>query len=735
MSQPPQKKQKTGKQIIYLPDEIGELIVSYIPDHYLEANLFTPLIGEFIAMKLYRYIHVGSLFSKLGGQLQFKFVDSQRGLQGIVSQSFFNDENFVSAKDSYTELSVNQFVQLSKKYPRFKPHIIHFHSLNRLFWMHHRYPEILRKLPRVDVSLRDDSNRASSLLELPYNIYSISDIPKVFTEVNLLSNISGLCADYLPQIADKSWGKDLQELELGREKGLHELPHLFPNLKKLRIDNLESLGVGTLRFPSKLQCLNIRVGHIERLDVSYLDNLTEFVAEIGYDSNKLDKMRFPLGIERVILFCAYYGPVTEAPANLEIYPNLRDFRIFYSYVPLGIDEPNEVSVTVGELLKIPDTLRILTIDLLEGQLLPDNLKLPPSLRVLSISNTRMSGNGWSSVTFPETLTELTLQVDCLEGIELPKSLQRLYLTTTFPIESVNFLDLKHLVNLKLDGEWVGENFICSFPSSLETLQVLFEYSPLEEVVIEASNLKQVAFKEAPFKCIGTSNFELPDCVESLSFDTSMENCLSEMEEYLKSRHGKIERNIFPSSLRELYLASNFLEGVGLQSYSNLEKLELLGNNISRLDKLPSSLKSLRLDGSPICKCLTPTIFSDLTNLRELRMADTKINEYFESDQSRVLNFPSSLVILNLSNNKLQLGVAPRLLLSGCTQLQELWLSGNSDMTDVQVIIDTVKSASPEIVELRLDEEVRNRVKEGGVNFLSFVKYTPGIWQNSPDFMP
>ncbi|KAG7661297.1 uncharacterized protein J8A68_005189 [[Candida] subhashii] len=723
--QPPPKKQKTGKQIIYLPDEIGELIVSYIPDHYLEANLFTPLIGEFIAMKLYRYIHVGSLFSKLGGQLQFKFVDSQRGLQGIVSQSFFNDENFVSAKDSYTELSVNQFVQLSKKYPRFKPHIIHFHSLNRLFWMHHRYPEILRKLPRVDVSLRDDSNRASSLVALPYNIYSISDIPKVFTEVNLLSNISGLCADYLPQIADKSWGKDLQELELRWEKGLGELPHLFPNLKKLRIDSLDSLGIGTLRFPSKLQCLNIRVEHIERLDVSYLDGLTEFVAEIGYGSNILDKIKFPLGIERVILFCDYYGPVTEAPANLEIYPNLRDFRIYYSY----IHSPWEVSVTIGELLKIPDTLKILSVDLEPGSLLPANLILPHSLTVLSLSNIPLDfvdrrGNAWSSVIFPETLVELILQIAYLEGITLPKSLQRLYLTTTLPIESVKFLDLKNLTNLKLDGNCVGAKLICKFPSSLESLEVLFEDIPLEKVVIEASNLKQIEFKDLPFKCIGTSNFQLPDCVESLSFLTIKKHEVSEMEENLRSRHGEIKRNVFPSRLRELYLkgcfiTSDILEGIGLQSNSNLEKLDLSYNSISRLEKLPSSLKSLRLDGNPISKFLTPTIFSDLTKLRELRMADTKINEYFESDQSTVLNFPSSLVILNLSNNKLQPGVAPRLLLSGCAQLQELWLSGNRAMTDVQVIIDTVKSASPEIVELRLDEEVRKYVKVEGDNFLSF----------------
>ncbi|KAG7661298.1 uncharacterized protein J8A68_005190 [[Candida] subhashii] len=629
--QPPQKKQKTSKQLIYLPDDIGELIVSYVPDHYLETTIFLPVIGEFIAMKLYRYIEIDSPSSNFTEQSQFQFIVNRVK----VSQGVFDKG---SSRTCYKKLSVNQFVQASKT-----------------------YPEILRKLPRINVSLRDDPNRASSLLELPYNIHSISDIPKESAVVKLLSSISGLCTGQLPQIADKSWGKDLQELELRGENGLDELPHLFPNLKKLRLGKLDLVGIRTPRLPSKLQCLSIE-GYAEELDVTYLDNLTEFIVDIDDDLNILDIIKLPLGIERVTVFRNYFGPAKEEPANLEIYPNLKDIRLDYTYEPSRRDEPWVVSVTLEELLKIPDTLKTLTINLFNGVLLPDNLILPPSLRVLSTSSipvifSREPGMDWSSAIFPETLTELTLEINYLEGIELPISLQSLYLRTTFPIESVNFLYLKHLVNLKLS-------------------------------VIEASNLKQVEFTDLPFGCIRTSNFQLPDCVESLSFLGCLEPKVSEMAQYFGSRH---------------------------------EKLDLSGNSIDQLDKLPSSLTWLCLNGNPICNFSTPTFFSDLTQLRELRMASTKINEYFESDQSMVLNFPSSLVILNLFNNMLRPGVAPRLILSGCTQLQELWLSANPNMRDVQVIIDTIKSSSPEIVELRLDEEVRKYVKEEGTNFLWFLE--------------
>lgn len=248
------------------------------------------------------------------------------------------------------------------------------------------------------------------------------------------------------------------------------------------------------------------------------------------------------------------------------------------------------------------------------------------------------------------------------------------------------------------------------------------------------------FSESYFESLDNSCFLLPASVEVLSISGPR---------YRHDSGGSlsIAANAFPPLIKELYLkrckvTSDTFEELHLRAYKNLEALDLLNNKISRLENniFPLSLQYLRLDENPISAVSTPNVFSELKNLRKLIMSGTlglvrqsrdlpkpnslvsrqkDIANYLQSDQANMLNFPSSLISLNLSNNHLQKGVALKLGLLNCCQLQEVCLGGNREMTDIQIIVDQLKSSSPNMVELFLDRELQEYINEGEVSFLNF----------------
>ncbi|KAG7662135.1 uncharacterized protein J8A68_004397 [[Candida] subhashii] len=773
------KRQRRRFEIFHLPIEVIELIISFIPDDCLETYVDIPFLGEHAINKLYRFIEIvwsqstyseGTYYTPNA----FSSIAIPKLDDGTSLSNLLNEVD--ACGGSYKQLKVNQFVQLRKKYNTFKPKIVYFKDYMQFVWFHERYPDILRQLPRIDFSYGQGYKLPPSLFDPSYKVFRLStkfgggcrhpDVANEHRFHTLLSSISSLTAYFFPWFTDESWretwGVNLQDLELNKADS-DQLPRLFPNLRKLRLtDKINLFQTRFPRLPSKLQFLQIYISELDELDVSYLENLREFVADIGCGFDELSKFKFPLGIESVILWgmelssrnsleTAHSSPYRlESLDSIELYTNLKELRIGHGNISLkttafsNISLPSSLKtleillfdfikqrgsagprVTFDESFQIPNNLRVLNLDVFQGLYQPEKLTFPDSLRVLKISNNGLQDawdesvpeENWSSARFPDSLIELKLHVPKVDGVVLPKSLRSLDLYSFSPISSISFLDLNELVQLSV--AWKGmEEFVYKLPSSLRTLDLSDNYD-LDTIIIHAPNLKRVELANTKFEKIERLNFQLPDCVESLSV---MPRGLDPIEP--GDALDIMEPNVLPKQLKELYLTKYYITAkllgeMKLDSYKNLVKLDLSGNKIRFLERsFPLSLRCLILDGNPISTLSDPNVLSELSNLQEIRMSETKINQYLQSE-GMTLKFPPSLKILNLSDNKLEAGVAANIILSNCCELQELFLNRNPNMTDVQIIIDTVKSSSPDMVEMLLDYHVKEHVNEEGAKFVTF----------------
>ncbi|KAG7665603.1 uncharacterized protein J8A68_000809 [[Candida] subhashii] len=739
------KRQKLSSQLSKLPQELIELIFYYIPDDYMETYIDLPFIGKYAINRLYGYIDIISSESGLWEDRGPKVYES-------IYKSIINPKTLIQRiKDgnngvcSYKRWRVNQFVQFCKTNIAFRPKIVHFTSTEQLGWLHEHYPQILNQLPRIDVSTPKYSSY----------IWQVGDFPKDYLHLILENKLSGDSLLFKP-----GWGENVKELEL-YTIGTEELPTLFPNLQRLRLAFVDLSKQPLPNLPSSLKFLQLTTYTFDRLDVSYLENLKQIVGESLEPLHRLDRFKFPLGIERIFVRGATTdnsGINIESLDSIQLYANLKEVRIGHRdifrkteifskrttfpenlqklEISLSQSDNNTDSnvpfATVGENLHVPNNLKALLLSTSQINYSPEQLVLPKSLKVLSILS-QMKGSekeeDWSSVTFPTALLELNLSLARIEGITFPNWLQNLQITTGYPIQPMKFLEFENLVQLKL-GWFFNDEFVFKFPPSLKILEVNSN-NTLKKVKVEAANLKSVQFSTSSLVYLGASTFQSPDSVDSLS---------------LTIQQGIVTAtaNVFPPLLKELYLksckiTSDILGELHLEAYKKLVKLDLSNNMISRLENntFPISIEYLRMDDNPISMFSTPDVFMELINLRELSMArklimimtrsrfwwrsthPSQLASYFQSDDQNTLNFPSSLISLNLANNCLQKGMVEKLNFSTCGQLQELSLDANWEMTDVQILVDQLKSSSPDMVELLLDRRLREEVNEEGINFLSF----------------
>ncbi|KAG7665604.1 uncharacterized protein J8A68_000810 [[Candida] subhashii] len=742
--QPKVKGQKLSSKLSEVPQDLLELIFYFIPDDYLETYIDLPFMGTYAINRLYGCIEITPSESGLwedwapkGYRSIYKrIVNPKLRIQHIKDGS--------SGACSYKRWRINQLVQFCKANSAFRPKIVHFTSTEQLGWLHEHYPQILNKLPRIDVSTPKDNSR----------IWKVGDFPKDYLHLILDNTLSD---DLL--LFKSGWGENVKELELYTSAS-KELPKLFPNLQRLRFAFVDLSNEPLPNLPSSLKFLQIATNTFDRFDVSHLQNLKQIVFECSEAIGRLDRFKFPLGIERIFVRGATnmdFRINIESLDSIQLYTNLKELQIgnhglsnkteIFSKricfpenlqkLEISLFQSNRVTdsntpfATVGKDFHVPNNLKVLLLRTPQISYSPEQLALPDSLRVLSILTQfkgREKEEHWRLARFPPSLLELTLSLTRIEGVTFPKSLQRLQITTGYPIEPMKFLEFENLVQLKITIKNM-EEFIFKFPSSLKILEVK-NNKTLKKVKIEAENLKSIQFSSFRFEYLDASVFQLPDSVDSLS---------------LTIQQGIVTAtaNVFPPLLKELYLksckiTSDILGELHLEAYKKLVRLDLSNNMISRLENnaFPISLQDLRIDDNPISMFVNPDVFMELANLWELSMAHqlirttesgylwrstkvSKLASYFQSDDRNTLNFPSSLMSLNLANNCLQKGVAAKLNFSTCSQLQELSLDANWEMTDVQVIVDQLKSSSPDMVELLLDRRLRGYVTEEEINFLSF----------------
>ncbi|KAG7665550.1 uncharacterized protein J8A68_000952 [[Candida] subhashii] len=743
------KKRRTRLEIFHLPKDIIDIIIFFIPDGYLETYLDIPFIGEYAANRFYRYLEILPLVantyplkspytypskSSNYAYMEHELVEPNRyQTMSTRKTEKFRLPNFLihpnedggSGDTYYRQLSLNAFVQLSNKYPRFQPKVVHFTTFNRFSWMHERYPGILARLPHIDISFEDRIILTSqSVFNSQYNIYRVFNIPEQFINSKAFSDISSLCTRSFPIGIGKCWAETLQELYLYDPRldlnVISKMDSHFPRLKKLGLEIFIQFSKLFSCFPSNLEFLQIRMMEEDygcfanRWDFSYLTYLKQFVVDTGFSLDTLDRFKFPRGIERVTICAADTGELFPDPTSfdsIEMYPNLKEFRVRYrsekrkvlshnTYFPktlqkleISVAALENPSVELGENLRFPGDLKVLQIYSYHGDYEPENLVLPGSLRILSLFNETdeefEESYDWAGVKFPESLVQLNMMCTKGDGIPFPKSLRGLYINTLYD-STLNFLTLENLVQLK----YLSWNRF------------------LSEIIVEAPNLKSVVLEATGFTSIDPSTFQLPDCVELLYLSTPM----------------GIEvtvPNTLPTSLTHLYLPSSYLSSdllnkLQLQDYKRLVKLDLSDNDISHLgnNSLPSSLEWLRLDKNPISTFSNSEVFSDLRRLRELNISHTNVNDYLQTGE---LKFPSSLISLNLAENNLEKDVVGHLILSSCTQLQELCLVGSVDIEVVQEIVDVIKSTCPDMI--RSEGRVLCKLKKS----LYGLKQAPLCW--------
>ncbi|KAG7660343.1 uncharacterized protein J8A68_006148, partial [[Candida] subhashii] len=550
INQQPLKQEGIGPQMVNLPHEIIQLIFSFIPDAYLETYIDIPFIGEYAVDIVYRFISIIASHWECN-----VYWPVRRKGSNLISKHVFNDQDNPETREGvfYKYLRVNQFIQLISNHPRFTPDIVQFRQFDRFLWLHQRYPDILKRFPRIDISFIGEGLSSPALLfDMQYNnIYRVSSLPEQFGyNDKLFSNISSLHTMSLPKWAGQNWCENIQELELELESGPYdELSRLFPNLK--RLDLLDYSEKSLKNLPLSLEFLMVKFDDSseefdissDEFDISYLANLREFIARTY--SSRFNLFKFPLGVERVLLLDEYFqespGDPRDVFLSMELYPNLKEYGIvlqgdyyttsMFSYNAtcpqsvqnLEIVVNNTIGVrdlsTIGEFLKLPEKLRYFQFAAYDAQTLLEKLVLPPSLRVLSISDYASTGpcsdmEDWSGVKFPDSLVQLNLEVSIPEGLVLPKSLHSLSVFSASLFTSLNLLEFENLVQLKYSC-YESLEFIYKLPTNLKTLDLSWAEN-LNKMIIEAPNLHRVNLAWTGLKYLDPSHFRLPDCVESLA---------------------------------------------------------------------------------------------------------------------------------------------------------------------------------------------------------------------------
>ncbi|KAG7661007.1 uncharacterized protein J8A68_005527 [[Candida] subhashii] len=720
--------------ILKLPHNVIQLIIDCIPNDYLEVYSDIPILQEFAARSVYRYIKIVSAD-------EFYHMDKYQAIPRLEPVDYEVEDYFANVRE-YKKLRPVALVQLMKKYTNFCPNIVCFTHIELFMWFHKKHPEILKKLPRIDFTLLNESipsNVNSFDFEI-YNVYRVWEVPGLSNK-KLFSSIKSLRCDNFQINFREGWGENLQELEfIGNFRTLPPLPS---TLRKLQLGGSGSLPSQFMRqqidlsssslpsFPLGLECLKLFICDFDELDISYLENLRDF--HLVADIKSMSQLKLPLQIQRVALKNSRNGGSTsimQSLKSLESYKNLREFRIEdknvwrrtsvldnvvfpQSLETLEINIHNFSAKQTGwqeedpfTNCKLPPGLKVLQIQTHIGLENPSKMEIPNSLKFLNINTVQVithedeyfdqgGPHDWSNVQLP-SLTGLRLGASTFYGIVFPESLLSLECSSPSKIKIGDIMFPKHLIHLKISMLKSAE--LNDLPPMLQKLDLL--ENELEKVIINnAPSLKEVELSCNIFGNISGSNFQLPDTVEILS----LEEC-----PWVK----EISANVFPTNLRKLDLkhtpvSPNAINNIISSNYQHLTHLDLFSCKISKLDKLPPTLEWIRLDRNPISS-FSPTALSELIKLKVLSMRSTEINGFLENGNKLV--FPGSLISLDLSGNHFHPGAVRSLVLYSCVNLQELILVHNPDMNDVQILVDVVKTFCPAIDEFTLDGTHRERVR-------------------------
>ncbi|XP_070693895.1 toll-like receptor 7 [Pempheris klunzingeri] len=265
----------------------------------------------------------------------------------------------------------------------------------------------------------------------------------------------------------------------------------------------------------------------------------------------------------------------------------------------------------------------------------------------------------------ENLTEIDMRCNCVPIKIGPKDRM---CTESVTIEESTFTSLRNLRALYLDG-----NQLYSIPKGLPSNLILLSLEVNHIYKISKANLSEIRNVEMLY--LSQNCYYRNPCNASYEIEEGAFLQLNNLTLLcLKSNNLSFIPHQLPTSLRELYLYNNNIEGVTDEDFKNLTNLEILdiSGNCPRCYNAPFPCNPCP-NNSPLN--ISKTAFKMLTKLKTLRMHSNSLTcvpaEWFASTRE--------LRVLDLSSNFLAREIGVTAFPSFLGKLEELDLSFNYEL--------------------------------------------------------
>ncbi|CAI5757431.1 unnamed protein product [Candida verbasci] len=626
---------------LQLPNEVVYNIFKYIDIEILESYLSVPQLNKFIVNYLYPIAEINERskfrlvkeFNRFCKKFNYEYFP-----RSIISNTFVPCSNLklISNEENYQFENITS-LKLTCKVKDKLPS-----SVKKLEIKFDNYNLIAPGLEELCI----EGCILNYLEYLPSSIYKLTIIDFIGVELKLPRNII-----------------DLEITELSNSINIiHD-----NNVKRLRYKG----NLHTNSFQYLLQ-VNLDRQLVESLTLARL-NLISLSQIDEYESLK----------ELEIIECPNINVFTDLlPHNLE--------KLTYkltSHIPSVNFNLKVQEYTIVAKLKLPPSLKSLVIQNHPLLKLDSCISLPPTLKVLNISNTGGFSGNMNNLKLPSTLYKITLINLGLDKLpDLPSSL--IYLDVSKNrLRTITLKSLKYLQCLNLSRNLISD--ISSIPSSLEFLKLnnnpihkLDSLSPLFKVqfstdlLFEIPNVRNLEISLS----ITSFNNNLPNNLESLYIHNKLNKLINYSNSFFQfplnlTRLTLINTNIpsdvlfyFPITIEEVTIHGNwsqkslnlFLDSI--EKCTRLISVNLSGGNVEvvNVDRMPNTIEYLMFKNMGLKFIIG--IFP--TSLYSLNL---------EMNYIQSLNVPN-VTYLNLEKNRLE--NLNHFDFKNCVELKELKLSLN-----------------------------------------------------------
>lgn len=636
-----------------LPDEVVELIISYIPNTELERLFELPIIGKHALRTFYSAISIFDNYS----------LAKPLWVTPMVKALYLG-------YDELPHVSVAEYLELRKSNACISPKLLVFRREKELLKIAKSFPTLLKNT-KITLGLE-----LSEYFDLEHFIEEYHKSPFVVHRMNL--TVCGSEKDFLPtqltrnvsslfffqtgkhhriSIADYFQNLTLlRTLVKFREIDLYTIPRTIETLSCcFQCENVDEVE---LDFPKGLLHLDLTVDderqvgqeNINCYDITHLTNLKHLSLKCGLHTGySLSLWMVPSSIKSLSIDwpTLIHGDLSSSCPQL---------------IKLCITKvQNNTTQNWLDILSLPKTLEILEIpetflyrheylSKKEMQQLPIGLK---SLQTRQIWKTDTLMVVDFTVSDFCQLQELCLYLTKpLSILDIPTTLSTLTMNSLSKFDFNELTKLHNLNELNIRYDLSKTGFSFNLPNSLRTLSL--NGCGLSKINITSPGVIHLHLAGNNFKSIGEDNF------------------------------------VIPNTVRELLLENNATSKVTKIDSKNLEILKLDSNKLKTVCGLPKNLKKLSLSHNQLGISKEPLVFPkelehlvlsankiDMEWLILLNLLEcTKLKSLFLV-HNNLLSFdtaclPKSLTILNLSSNKIKTLVGD----FSSTNIEKLYLQHN-----------------------------------------------------------